>query len=116
MPAMLRHLEFAGTAGPELVEFYQQLLDIEFRQETVSGLPYYRAALDQSDEATMAVRHEPEGSPEIVPYFQVDDLNTAIARAESLGGRLRIPVIPIPEGAFCLVEDPEGNPVGLLSS
>jgi predicted enzyme related to lactoylglutathione lyase len=53
----------------------------------------------------------------IVAYFPVDDVETALARAEKLGGTRRLDPQTIPNrGRIAVFDDPDGNPVGLLSS
>jgi uncharacterized protein len=58
------------------------------------------------------------GSPYtgIVVYFRVDDVDTALDRAERLGGGRRLDPISLPgRGRMAVFVDPDGNPVGLLS-
>jgi predicted enzyme related to lactoylglutathione lyase len=50
----------------------------------------------------------------VTVYVQVDDLAAYLARAESLGGKTAIKPTDIPGGgAFAMVQDPDGNMVGL---
>lgn len=52
----------------------------------------------------------------IVVYFQVDNVATALARAEQLGGTRRLDPQTLPGmGRMAVFTDPDGNPVGLLS-
>lgn len=58
------------------------------------------------------------GSPYtgIVVYFQVDDVDTALARVEGLGGsRIMEPQSVPGRGRIAAFTDRDGNPVGLLS-
>lgn len=41
-------------------------------------------------------------------YFAVDDCDTAVARAEELGGTLVMPPMEVPAGRFALLQDPQG--------
>lgn len=53
----------------------------------------------------------------IVVYFQVDDIDAALNRAEQLGGVRRLDPQEVPgQGRMAVFTDPDGNPVGLLSS
>lgn len=56
-----------------------------------------------------------EGDTGVKIYVQVDDLDQAIAKAESLGGSVLVPPTPLPEGygTFAFVADLDGNAVGL---
>ena len=47
-------------------------------------------------------------------YVQVDDLTATIDRAVALGARTLVGPLPIPDGAFAWISDPEGNTVGLI--
>jgi len=46
-------------------------------------------------------------------YVQVDDLQTYLTKAESLGGKTLVPPVALPTGSFAWIADPEGNTVGL---
>ena len=48
--------------------------------------------------------------------MQVPDLNAAIATAEKLGGKIRVPKISTEDLTFAVITDPEGNPVGMIES
>jgi predicted enzyme related to lactoylglutathione lyase len=51
-----------------------------------------------------------------VAYFQVDDVDTALARAEQLGGKRTLEPRSLPgTGRMAVFTDPDGNTVGLLS-
>jgi predicted enzyme related to lactoylglutathione lyase len=54
--------------------------------------------------------------PGIVVYFQVDNVDTALARAEQLGGSRTLDPVSLPPGMgrMAVFTDPDGNPVGLL--
>jgi predicted enzyme related to lactoylglutathione lyase len=47
-------------------------------------------------------------------YILVDDMDAAIARAEAAGGKLHMEVANVDGYTFAMVEDPEGNPIGLI--
>lgn len=52
----------------------------------------------------------------IVVYFPVDDVDTALARAEQLGGSRTLEPQSQPGfGLIAVFTDPDGNPVGLQS-
>jgi hypothetical protein len=46
-------------------------------------------------------------------YVQVDDIEAALAKAASLGGKTLVPKVDIPTGSFAWMADPDGNTVGL---
>ncbi|WP_037604961.1 VOC family protein [Streptacidiphilus rugosus] len=49
-----------------------------------------------------------------VAYFPVDDVDTALARAERLGGSRVLPPTDTPVSRIAVFTDPDGNHVGLV--
>ena len=48
-------------------------------------------------------------------YVQVRDLQTTLDRTAELGGTVKSGLVQIPDGAtLAFIEDPEGNPLGLV--
>lgn len=47
-------------------------------------------------------------------YVAVDDIEDAVLKAEALGGKTLLPIIPIPQGRFTWIQDVEGNTIGLI--
>ena len=48
-------------------------------------------------------------------YVAVDDLEVTLAKVKELGGTPVVPPTPIPGvGAFALLQDPEGNTIGII--
>jgi predicted enzyme related to lactoylglutathione lyase len=58
-----------------------------------------------------ALGHEPHHYT--IFYVQVDDVAAALAKAESLGGKMLVPPVTIPTGTFAWFADPEGSTFGL---
>jgi len=51
-----------------------------------------------------------------MPYVAVRDVDAAAARVESLGGKVCVPPTDIPNvGRFCVVNDPTGASISLLT-
>jgi len=50
----------------------------------------------------------------IVVYFPVDDVNSALARAESLGGIRVLDPTDTPMSRIAVFTDPDGNRIGLV--
>lgn len=49
-------------------------------------------------------------------YVAVDDVDARARQAEELGGKLRVPPMDIPNvGRFCVVEDPTGATISLIT-
>jgi len=47
-------------------------------------------------------------------YVDVDNVQAALDKAISLGGKMVVPPIKIPTGTFAWFADPDGNTIGLL--
>ena len=109
--ARIKHIEIAGVDGSALSDFYRELFEWDVSRREIAGHDYYDIGTEGSP--TAGIRHEPEGCAEIVVYVEVDDVDAAVERARSLGASVRIPPMEHGELKFALIEDPEGNPIGL---
>lgn len=114
MPNPVVHFEIAGRDGEKLEEFYRQLFDWTIGRRHVGGYPYGDVEDAAPAALTGGIRHEPEGKAEIVLYVGVDDVETSVARARELGAEVRIPPMEAGDMTFALIEDPEGNPIGMI--
>ena len=47
-------------------------------------------------------------------YLLVSSLETTIAAAQAAGGRLHAPIASVDGYRFAMIQDPEGNPIGLI--
>jgi predicted enzyme related to lactoylglutathione lyase len=112
--APIVHIEFAGKDGHALEAFYRELFGWDSRRETPGGHDYGRFTPAGGSAVTGGIRHEPEGPAETVVYVRVADVARSAERAQELGGRVRLGPMTHDERIFAIVEDPAGNPVGLL--
>jgi len=108
------HFEIAGRNGPELESFYARMFGWEVAHEGSGAMQYGFIKDGSAGPVGGGFRHEPEGHPEIVLYVEVDDLESAVQQAESLGATVRIHPIDTGEITFALIVDPEGNPIGMI--
>ena len=111
----IRHVEIAGRSGPELEAFYARLFGWTMKPRDMAGYRYADVETPAPMGQTVGVRHEPDGAPELVIYVEVDDLEATVREAEAMGAELRIPPMEYGPQRFALINDPEGNPVGLLA-
>ena len=108
----IKHIEFAGRNGPALEAFYSALFGWSIvRKETGPGFQYGDIRVE--GEPTAGIRHEPEGKDEVVVYVEVDDLEGTVDKARVLGAKVRISPMQYGDLRFALLEDPEGNPIGI---
>ena len=105
--------EVAGKDFEGLKSFYSQLFD--WNLIDMPEAPY--ATVDASNGGIPGgVGQAPEGHPgHVTFYVQVDDIEQALAKAESLGGKRSMGPMDIPNGQIALFTDPEGHEIGLMT-
>jgi len=106
------HAEVVGKDGPKLQQFYGELFD--WKQNT--DLPGGYAMTDHEQSGiVLGTGPAPDGgSGWVTFYVSVPDIDAALARAESLGGRTVMPKFsPAPDTHLAMVADPEGHIIGL---
>jgi predicted enzyme related to lactoylglutathione lyase len=109
---------------PRAKAFYEALLGVKLQKlESTAGgiseiwtLPMHR---DAPGAAGALVRMEggpAGGGASTIVYFATDDCSIELARVASSGGKVKKPKFSIgPNGFIALVEDTEGNVIGLHS-
>lgn len=98
--------------------FYRDALGWELHDMDLPGMHYTIAKQNGRDVAgIMAVCDEAQDMPPgWGSYVTVDDLETRVARAKSLGGRLRHGPVDIPNvGRIAVISDPQGAMLTLIS-
>ena len=107
------HFEVIGKDGPALRSFYGDLFG--WRAEEV-GPPMDYGMVDASQAGIDGgIGAAQEGEGHVTFYVQVPDLQAALDRAESLGGRTRMPPTEVGDQTrIALFEDPEGHTIGLV--
>jgi predicted enzyme related to lactoylglutathione lyase len=109
------HFEVIGSDPNKLRDFYGELFGWTFG-EPMGPTDY--ATVQDPDGIGGGIGGAPEGyDGHVTFYVQVRDVDTALAQAESLGGRRmmgpdEVPGIGIVIG---LLQDPEGHVIGLMS-
>lgn len=114
--ARIKHIEIAGRDGERLKKFYSELFDWRIERKDTAGFDYYDIEIEFGGKPTAGIRHEPDGKAELVVYIEVDNLESTVEKAEKLGARVRIPPMAYGDLNFALIEDPEGNPIGLTQA
>jgi predicted enzyme related to lactoylglutathione lyase len=106
------HFEIAGKDAQKTQKFYASLFDWEIDTTTMGDFYGMVPAADGGiGGGLMACAN---GQPYVTIYVQVDDLNAYLARAERLGGKTAVKETEIPGGgAFAMIQDPDGNMVGI---
>jgi predicted enzyme related to lactoylglutathione lyase len=115
------HFEVMGQDGEKLRSYYSEL----FGWKIDAGNPMGYGIVSRDDNATPegegiggGVGQMPEGRPgHSTFYVGVDDVEAALAKAESLGGtRLMGPEDVMDSIVIGLFNDPEGNLVGVVKT
>lgn len=111
------HFEIRSSDAQRQATFYSELFGWELggADETLMN---YRM-IDTKAEAGIGGGMVPaQGgfTPGITVYVQVEDLQAALERAQSLGASTVVPPTKLPgPGSFAVVSDPEGNQLGLIT-
>jgi predicted enzyme related to lactoylglutathione lyase len=107
------HFEVLGKDGPKLQKFYGDLFD--WNVDANNPMNY---GIVQPSEGGIGggVSASQDGSTMVTWYVQVDDLQAALDKAESLGGKTVMPPMDVPGGPkLAMFADPEGNVIGLVT-
>jgi predicted enzyme related to lactoylglutathione lyase len=100
-------------------KFYSELLGWKAVDSEMPGMPYTLWKHEGADVGGMMKM--PEDLPAAVPphwmsYVAVDDVDALANRVNDLGGMLLTPPYDIPHvGRFCIVQDPSGATLGLIT-
>jgi len=91
--------------------FYGSLFDWDI--EDAGGAALISTASGRGiDGHITSLGHEPHNYVSI--YVEVDNLDTDLARATALGAKPVVGPVPIAQGRFAWIADPEGTVLGLL--
>ncbi|MEQ1565294.1 MAG: VOC family protein [Myxococcota bacterium] len=103
--------EVTGRDLDALTAFYSGLFG--WALERLPGHPYAATPRDW-DGLPGGVGQAPAGPGWTTFYVKVDEVASAIERAEKHGGRVLVPPTALPDGVtIAVIADPEGHPVGL---
>jgi predicted enzyme related to lactoylglutathione lyase len=107
------HFEVAGKDPGKLQSFFGDL----FGWKIDANNPMNYGMVNLSDDVAGGIGPAPEGQPgHAMFYVGVDDVEAALAKAESLGGSRVFGPMEVPEGpTIGHFADPEGNVVGLFA-
>ncbi len=105
--------EVAAKDREAMKGFYSSLF--EWQLSDMEAMPY--TMIDSGGEGIPGgIGSAPDGHPgHVTFYVQVDDVGTALAKAEELGGTKVMDPTDIPSGQIALFADPEGHQIGLMT-
>lgn len=105
------YFEVLGKDHQALKAFYSELFD--WTANPVGDSPY--SLIDTGAEGSIpgGVGEAADGTEHVTFYVEVDDLDAALRKAESLGGTQTLAPTDFPGGRFAQFADPEGHIIGL---
>ena len=115
------HWEIGGEDRKKLQDFYGSLFDwnIDSMDAMNYGMVKTGAEPGGGISALQADDQQPRiefyRKPYVTFYVAVDDLQASLDKAVALGGKMVVPVTPIPNiGEFAMFSDPAGNVIGIF--
>jgi predicted enzyme related to lactoylglutathione lyase len=106
------HFEIGCRDSQKTHEFYAKMFD--WKIEPMGPAAMIAPVTPGIGGHITALGHEPHQYT--IFYVDVEDVEAALKKAESLGGKTLVPPVNIPAGTFAWMQDPEGNTVGLWKS
>ncbi|MEP6893731.1 MAG: VOC family protein [Gaiellaceae bacterium] len=108
------HFEIVGKDGAALTSFYEQLFG--WKTSPVEGMGYSLVE-KEVDGIAGGIGTSQDGGSHVTFYVSVDDPQSALDKAESLGGKTVQPVMTLPDMVtLALFADPEGHVIGLVAN
>jgi predicted enzyme related to lactoylglutathione lyase len=107
------------TTDPEAAKkFYTELLGWETEDMATEGMAY--TVLKAGGEGIGGIMATPPEAAGMPPhwgaYVTVDDVDQTAEKAQALGGQILVPPRDIPEvGRFCVLQDPQGAVISLIT-
>lgn len=105
------HFEIGCRDSAKTAEFYGKLFDWNIQVQGLAGT-IQTGGTGGIDGHITALGHEPYNY--VTVYVEVDDPQAYLAKAVALGGKIVVPPVKIPTGAFAWLRDPDGNLIGLF--
>jgi predicted enzyme related to lactoylglutathione lyase len=114
------HFEITGTDGPALHSYYAELFGWDVKADNEFGYGIVDREGNTGEDGVGiggGIAQGPEGYPgHVTVYARVDDVEAALAKAESLGGTRMMGPDEVMEGlTIGLFTDPEGHVMGVMS-
>jgi predicted enzyme related to lactoylglutathione lyase len=108
------HFEVIGKDRDALTSFYTGLFG--WKTQEVPDAPYTLVEAEEGGIGGGIGASPPAPSPHVTFYAHVDDLEAALSKAESLGGKRLTEPMDIPNGGqIAHFADPEGQVIGIVT-
>ncbi|MDP9238646.1 MAG: VOC family protein [Chloroflexota bacterium] len=110
MAQPVTHFEIHGKDGKKTQEFYSKL----FGWNIDANNPMNYGMIAAGERGIGGGVTESPNAPMVTFYVEVADLDAALKKAESLGGKTTMPPMEVPGGPkIAMFADPDGNVIGL---
>jgi uncharacterized protein len=102
--------EILGPDPRALWSFYRELFGWNIEE---GGTDEFLYGQTYGEKIGGGIGSSPDGAPHVNVYAKVDDLQTYLDRAESLGGKTIMPPTDMDNVSFAMLADPQGTTFGL---
>lgn len=111
--------ELATTDAAGAKKFYTELLGWQLTEGDAAPMVYSEIIVGDAHVGGIyqpTPEHGGNTPPHWMAYVAVDDVDASAKRVEELGGKLRVPPMDIPAvGRFCVITDPQGASLSLIT-
>jgi len=117
MGAPVVHWEINASDAKRLHDFYSGLFGWKVNADNPMNYGLVNTGSKLGAQGGIGQKDQQNPTPNVTFYIEVEDLHTHLAKAESLGGRIVMPVTEIPNMVtMAMFADPEGNTIGLIKA
>lgn len=117
MGAPVVHWEINASDAKRLHDFYSGLFGWKVNADNPMNYGLVNTGSKSGAQGGIGQRDQQNPMPNVTFYVEVEDLQGQLARAESLGGRVVMPVTEIPNMVtMAMFADPEGNTIGMIKA
>ena len=108
------YMELTTSNLPGAKDFYSKMFDWQLEEFAGAGQPYFMVNTGSEPAGGMMGLPMPQVPTTWCVYILVDDLDSAVAKLEKLGGKVLKERTEVPEyGWFVIASDPQGAFFGL---
>jgi predicted enzyme related to lactoylglutathione lyase len=118
-PNTISWAELMTRDAPRATAFFEQVLGVTSQVAPMEGgAPYTLLRANGQDAAGVMTMTPEMGQMPVVwgIYFEVDDTDRCVARAQELGATVLQPPTDIMPGRFAMLQDPQGAVFGVIKS
>lgn len=106
--------ELSTTDAEAAKKFYAELFGWEYKGGDVGGAQYNEIVANGRPAG--GIHQMGGGPPHWMAYVAVSDVDASARRVEELGGKICVPPTDIPKvGRFCVINDPAGATISLIT-